>query len=97
MASWSEDVAQFTSEQVLASRIENRAWHKELRQQSNRLMDSKLAKQMTHEDYAIERKLGNEATAECQRRGGKKGILATSANGRTTARIRLGFSDCYGI
>ena len=69
MTSWSEDVSQFTLEQVLALRMENRAWYKELRQQTDTLMDSKLAKQITHEDYAIQRKLGNEAAAECQRRG----------------------------
>ena len=69
MTSWSEDVARFTLEQVLALRIENRAWHKELRQQTHILMDRMLAKEITHEDYAIKRELGNDAKAECQRRG----------------------------
>ena len=69
MTSWSEDVSQLTLEQVFALRIENRAWHHELRRETKTLMDSKLAKEIAHEDYAIKRGLGNEAKAECQRRG----------------------------
>ena len=69
MIAWPEDISEYTLEEVLALRIKNRAWQKELRQQTNTLMESKLAKQITHEDYAVQRKVGNEAAAECQRRG----------------------------
>jgi len=66
---WSEDLSGRTLEEVLLSEAENRAWNKALRGQVTALVDSRLAKQISLEAYAMRRQHGNEDAAECKRRG----------------------------
>jgi hypothetical protein len=69
MSAWPETVAEYTLGEVAALANENRAWHKELRRRAGALVNSKLAKQIGSDEYAAGRRAGNEALAECQRRG----------------------------
>ena len=69
MTLWCEDFSGCSLEDVFQSQTENREWNKELRLKSKALVDSRLAKQMTMEEYVAHRKLANEAAAECKRRG----------------------------
>ena len=47
---------------------ENRAWNKELRLKTNTLVNSRLAKNISQDDYLATRKLVHEDAAECRRR-----------------------------
>ena len=47
---------------------ENRAWGKELRSKSNSLVNSRLAKVITQDDYLLNRQRAHEEAAECRRR-----------------------------
>jgi hypothetical protein len=69
MPVWSEDLSQFTVEEVVQSHDENRAWYKDLRSKVNALMDTKLAKQISPEEYSTALKPLKDDLAECERRG----------------------------
>lgn len=68
MPLWSDDSAQFTTNEVARLQDENRAWYKELRQSVGVLMDTKLAKAISQEEYAGKYKLLKDDLAECSRR-----------------------------
>jgi hypothetical protein len=52
----------------VASKTENREWNKTLRHRVTVLVDSRLAKRISPEEYAVDRQEGNEDAAECRRR-----------------------------
>lgn len=79
MPVWSEDLSQFTVEEVIRSRDENRAWYKELRLKVNALIATKLAKQISPEAYADDHKILKEDLAECERRAR---IISSEARSR---------------
>ena len=68
MFEWLNDFATCTLENVISSRESNNAWSNELRLRINALMDSKLASEISQEEYASKRKIANEEVAECKRR-----------------------------
>lgn len=68
MSPWSEDFSDCSLEDVLRSQAENRAWGKELRQRTNTLVNSRLAKNISQDDYVADRKLVHEDNAEYRRR-----------------------------
>ncbi|HXP89279.1 MAG TPA: hypothetical protein VN841_31465 [Bryobacteraceae bacterium] len=47
--------------------VENRAWNKRLRQENTALVDSRLAKHISQEEYAERRQSANADAAECKR------------------------------
>jgi hypothetical protein len=47
---------------------ENRAWNKRLREGTAALVNARLAKTITQEEYATSRQRGHEDSAECNRR-----------------------------
>jgi hypothetical protein len=63
-----EDVATFSLDQVFQQVVENRMWSKELRRKNNSLVNSRLAKEITQDDYLTERKLAHAEAEECRRR-----------------------------
>ena len=69
MPVWSEDLSQFTVEEVVLAQRENRAWYKELQCKVAALIDTKLAKQISPEEYANEHNPLKVELAECKRRG----------------------------
>lgn len=52
MSGWSENLAEYTLEDVAALTNENRARHKEIRLRTGALVNSKLAKQIGSDEYA---------------------------------------------
>jgi hypothetical protein len=68
MPPWPDDVSKCTLEEIVRLRAENQVLYKELRRASNALMNSKLSKQIGHEEYTIKRQLANKLAAEYQRR-----------------------------
>jgi hypothetical protein len=65
---WSEDFSGRSLQEVVALMTENRAWHKEIRRQTGVLVDSKLAKEISREEYCAHRQRFNDEVAECRRR-----------------------------
>jgi hypothetical protein len=68
MSFWPEDFSTCTLKDVLGWQAENRAWNKELRLKTNTLVNSRLAKNISQDDYLATRKLVHEDAAECRRR-----------------------------
>jgi len=64
MLPWRDDLSTSTLEEVLRYQIENRAWSKELRFRSAALVNSRLANEISQEDYLASRKLTREETAD---------------------------------
>jgi len=69
MPSWPDDLSDSTLKQLVALRTENQTWYKQLRRATTALTSRKLSKQMSKEEYAVQRERINEQVAECQRRG----------------------------
>ena len=70
MTHWCDDLSKYTFEQVLLLKAENRAWNKELRIQATVLVNTRLARSISQEQYAERRKVAHEEVAECRRRAG---------------------------
>jgi hypothetical protein len=68
MSFWPEDFSTCTLKEVLGWQAENRAWNKELRLKTSCLVNSRLAKNITQDDYLANRKIFHEDAAECRRR-----------------------------
>jgi hypothetical protein len=68
MLLWRDDFSTSSLEEVLRYQTENRAWNKELRFRSSALVNSRLANEITQDDYLTNRKQARQDTEECQRR-----------------------------
>jgi hypothetical protein len=68
MQLWCEEVETFSLDEVFRQVVENRIWSKELRRRNNSLVNSRLAKEITQDDYLAERKLAHADAEECKRR-----------------------------
>ena len=87
MRPWSEDFAGCGLDDILQSQAENRAWSRELRRKTNSLVNSRLAKEISQEDYLASRKLAHEEATECQRRAA---ILEEQINWRMVGSLPRG-------
>ena len=65
---WPDDFSEVSHEDALAFMAENRAWNKRLRERTAMLVNTRLAKTITQEEYAARRNRTNHDAAECQRR-----------------------------
>jgi hypothetical protein len=68
MSSWDEQYTTIDFEQAVELQAVNRRWAKELRRQSNALVNSRLAKSITLDDYVSLRERAQADAAECRRR-----------------------------
>ena len=68
MPQWSDDFSERSLEEIFRSQAENRAWGKELRLRNTALVNNRLAKNISQDDYVADRRLGNEDTIEYRRR-----------------------------
>jgi hypothetical protein len=66
---WSDDFSGHSLAEVMTMEAENRAWHRTLRLQVTALVDSRLAKQMSQQEYSIRRVSALADASECKRRG----------------------------
>jgi len=65
----SDNMSGSSLEEVLRAETENRAWSKTLRNRARALLNSRLAKAISFEEYAVFRQQANEDAAECKRQG----------------------------
>lgn len=70
---WSEDFSQRTLKEIVGLQEDNHAFQKELRRLSAALIESRLAKEIGPEEYALKRKTTMEQAEEAKRR---KNVLA---------------------
>ena len=89
MPTWTEDLSSRTFDEIVRSLDENRAWHRELRLKASALVNSRLAKEIRSEEYAVNREIGKQDAAECKRRGS---ILARELSRRRYSPVGA-FSD----
>jgi hypothetical protein len=68
MRSWSENLAACSLEEVLQSQIDNREWGKRLRLHSLDLVNSRLAKAISLDEYKASRNRAKHDAQECRRR-----------------------------
>ena len=68
MPEWSEDLSQHTLDEIVGLHDENRTWQRELRTRATALVNSKLAKQISPEEYALKRATAKTDAEECKRR-----------------------------
>ena len=69
MPNWPDDLSSCTLEEIFNSELDNRAWYKELRLQNTDLVNKRLAKSISQDEYTVTRRETSEAAAECKRRG----------------------------
>jgi hypothetical protein len=84
---WTDDLSERSLIEILRSDTENRAWNKALRCRVAALVNSRLAKQISLEEYAISRQHENENAAECKRRGA---LLVSEMSSRDRRSLRSG-------
>ncbi len=65
---WTTDLATTTIEEVVKLQNENRASDKVTRLEIRTLVNRRLAKEITAEEYVVKRKIANQASAEFKRR-----------------------------
>jgi len=65
---WPDDLSGLSQQAVLNYMAENRAWNKRLREGTVALVNTRLAKTITQEEYASNRERTNQDVAECFRR-----------------------------
>jgi hypothetical protein len=68
MPSWCEDLSKCTLEEVFELRNENRTLNKSIRLRTAALVNRRLAKHISHEEYVLNRKLAHDDEGECRRR-----------------------------
>ena len=65
---WTGELPQRSLEEVLQTKAENSQWSKSLRKQLTALVDNRLAKRISQDEYELDRQQHNQDTAECKRR-----------------------------
>jgi hypothetical protein len=68
MPKWPENVSAQSLEEIFLMQAENRAWNKELRTRATSLVNTRLAKDISMEDYTASRLSATTEAAECKRR-----------------------------
>ena len=68
MPFWPEKIEERNLDEMFRLQASNRAWSKQLRQESQALVNSRLAKTISMEEYTTSRQLAAHQTAECRRR-----------------------------
>jgi hypothetical protein len=69
-------------EEVFRAETENRAWSKTLRHRVTALVNSRVAKAISFEEYTVFRQQANEDAAECKRQATILGHEIRSRDGR---------------
>ena len=63
-----EELSKLSEADVVRLRIETRAWSREIRRCMAELVDRRMAKQISHEEYTASRATALSQRAECDRR-----------------------------
>jgi len=62
------EVSMLSEAEVIGLRIETRAWSREIRRCMIELVNNRIAKRITHEEYIASRAAALDERAECDRR-----------------------------
>lgn len=65
---WNEDLPQRSLAEVLQTKAENSQWGQALRKGMSVLVENRLARCLSHEQYELVRQQYNQDTVECKRR-----------------------------
>lgn len=68
MPFWPEKIEERSLEEMFRLQAANRAWSKQLRQEAQALVNTRLAKSISMEEYASSRQQAALHSAECRRR-----------------------------
>lgn len=68
MPFWPEKIEERNLDEMFRLQADNRAWSKQLRLEAQVLVNTRLAKTISMEEYASSRLLAAESSAECRRR-----------------------------
>jgi len=68
MPYWPENIEEGSLDEMFRLQACNRAWSKQLRQESQVLVNKRLAKDISMEEYSASRELAAQQSAECRRR-----------------------------
>lgn len=68
MPKWPDNISARSLEDIFLMQAENRAWNKQLRAQATALVNNRLAKDISMEDYITSRQNATSDAAECKRR-----------------------------
>ncbi len=84
MAFWQEDLSNQSMEELTLCQDENRAWGRDLRVRSAALVNQRLAKEISLEEYTSTRKSFQQDAAECSRRAAVLADAVMSLAGMAT-------------
>ena len=84
---WPENIDERSLDEMFRLQACNRAWSKQLRQESQVLVNSRLAKVISMEEYASSRELAAQQSAECRRRAEMLSRLIESRGARPLPQI----------
>jgi len=82
---WFDDLSGRSLEELLRAATENRAWDQTLRSEKMKLVNRRLAQEMSLEEYTVSRRIANDDAAECKRR---KTILENEIGNRRGRSLR---------
>lgn len=68
MPYWPENIEEGSLDEMFRLQACNRAWSKQLRQESQVLVNKRLAKDISMEEYSASRELAAQQSTECRRR-----------------------------
>ena len=68
MPFWPEKIQERSLDEMFRLQAENRAWSKQLRLETQTLVNTRLAKNISLEEYASSRLLATQSSVECRRR-----------------------------
>jgi hypothetical protein len=68
MGPWTEDFSGLGLEDILRFQAANREWSKRLRDQTSKLVNQRLAKNVSQDEYLAGRKILHEDAVECRSR-----------------------------
>jgi hypothetical protein len=68
MPYWPENIEEGSLDEMFRLQACNRAWSKQLRQESQVLVNKRLAKVISMEEYSSSREMAAQQSAECRRR-----------------------------
>jgi hypothetical protein len=87
MPFWPENTDECSLDEMFRLQACNRAWSKQLRQESQVLVNSRLAKVISMEEYSSSRELAAGQAAECRRRAESLSRLIESRGARPLPQI----------
>lgn len=87
MPFWPENIEEQSLDEMFRLQACNRAWSKQLRQESQVLVNSRLAKVISMEEYSSGREVAAQQSTECRRRADSLSRVIESRGARPLPQI----------